>query len=95
MNWLPEIKIKIKKVKVSMSAFDWHLFSDLRGAEAVARKLNRKFENCVEQDMSPADICIEMRSLMMQKENRELGAGDTEPNRTLNKLINVIHKDWY
>ncbi len=85
---MANVEIKVKEVKVNMSADQWELYTSMRGANIIAANLNRKFERCVRNGLS-AEETYNVMSKMMSKYGK-FGASDSEPRYHLDCLIRKV-----
>ena len=77
-----------KMIFIDMSADEWELFSDMPGADSVARELSINLQTLLnESGLTPGDIEHRMEALMDKWS--EFGAADSEP---LWHMRNIIAK---
>lgn len=75
---------------LNYSAGRWELFDDMSGASHCARRLNHKFIELVNAGKDRDTVEREMENFMMQPENSQFGAADSEPRYVLRGLLRRV-----
>lgn len=79
---------KVIRVKLDYSADQWKLFAKVKGAEEVAKQLNRAFEEAVNSGLSRYGVQKHMDEVMGKIHG--YGASDTEPLSQLSDLLDKV-----
>jgi hypothetical protein len=87
------IKNKINKrvtAEAKLTPDDWDLYTSMPEIERVAENLNKRFNECVNGNMSRDETRRKMEQEMFLF--KAWGASDTEPFYVLEKLLDEVYK---
>lgn len=82
---------RVNVVECHLSADDWELYTDIAGADDIARILNLAVTKYARSCATNSEFQYRMHEVMCDKEAVEVGAMDSEPRHVLNRIAQEIY----
>jgi len=85
------IIIRATTLRGGLSAGQWELFTDMRGAEQCAERLNTRLRYCVDNFSDKQAAIHYMTKCMYAERQAKYGAADSEPMRIMEDVLGEIY----